>query len=268
MSRLPWIRALAAVGALLNGLPASAQEEAGQGKTYFGRTLSTHILLGVAPDYMGSNDYHLVPAGSLSLSTPGTELIFTAPDDGVSVALVGGNTLSAGLVGRWLPRRGNDGDLRGFEKIDWAVEAGGFVIWWPADWLRLRGEVRRGFGGHTSWAANLGADAVYRQGPWVVSIGPRVLWADDDFTSTYFRVTPTEAARSPFGINAYAPKGDFRSPGGIGSVEYRWNRRWSFTADVEYQRLIGDAADSPIVTRLGSQDQFSANIGVRYTFGQ
>jgi outer membrane protein len=268
MSRLLWIASLAAVAALLNGLPASAQEEGGQGKTYFGRTLSTHMLLGLAPDYIGSDDYEPVPAGSLSLSTPGAEVIFTAPDDGVSVGLVGGKAFSAGLLGRWLPDRGADGDLRGFDKIDWAVEAGGFAIWWPADWLRLRGELRRGFGGHTSWAANLGADAVYREGSWVVSIGPRVRWADDEFTRTYFRVTPLEAARSPFGINAYEPKGDFLSAGAIGSVEYRWNRRWSLTADAEYQRLTGDAADSPIVSRLGSEDQFSANIGVRYTFGQ
>jgi len=268
MSRLCWIVALGAISALLGALPAAAQEDGKDGKRmiFFGRALSAHVLLGVAPDYIGSDDYRVRPAGSLSLSTPGAEPVFTAPDDGVNLGLIGDNTFSAGPVGRWRSGRDDHGDLKGFDKIDWAIEAGAFAVWWPADWLRLRGEVRRGFGGNTAWAATVGADAVYRKASWTMSIGPRLRWADDKFTRTYFGVTPAEAARSPFGVTAYDADGDFLSMGVLGSLEYQWSPRWSFTSNAEYQRLTGDAADSPIVSELGSKDQFRVTVGVQYAF--
>ena len=56
--------------------------------------------------------------------------------------------------------------------------------------------------------------------------------------------------------------------GGLASAEYRWSRRWSILADVSYQRLTGDAADSPLGARLGSRDQYRGAIGVRYRFGR
>jgi MipA family protein len=263
------IAASAVLVALLGAGPAAAQEAGGQpGMTFFGRVLSVHVLAAYVPDYMGSDDYEVAPAGSLSLLRPGAERDFAAPDDGVSLGLIGDGRLYAGVLARWRSAREDDGDLRGFEEVDSAVEAGGFVTWWPADWLRVRGEVRRGFGGNTSWAANLGADAVYRDGPWVVSAGPRVHWADEDFTSTYFEVTPADAARSPFGLQSFNPGGDFWSAGALASVEYKWRPRWSLTADLEYQRLTGDAADSPIVNQLGSEDQFRTSVGMRYKFSR
>ncbi len=186
----------------------------------------------------------------------------------MNLTLIGDNVLSAGLQGRWRSGRDNDGDLEGFDKVKWAVEGGAFARWRPIEWLRLRGEVRHGFGGHSSWGANAGADVFRREGPWVMSVGARVRWADSDFTRTFFQVTPAEAERSLLGVQPYAPHGDFLSAGGLVAVEYRWNRRWSFSADAEYHRLMADAADSPIVADLGSADQFRVTVGVRHTFGQ
>lgn len=113
---------------------------------------------------------------------------------------------------------------------------------------------------------DLRGDAVARQGPWVVSLGPRFSWADEDFTRTYFAVTPQDAANS--GLAAYAPGGATTSAGVVGSAEYHFTRSWSLTGSLEYHRLFGDAADSPIVAELGSQDQFSATVGIRYWFGR
>lgn len=226
------------------------------------------VGLRVAPDYIGSNDYRLYPSGSINISRRGTQPSFGAPDDGVSYGFLGGQGWSAGVVGRWRSERDNDHDLRGFEKVDWAVEGGAFVNYWPNDGLRLRGEVRHGFGGHHSWMADLGADAVWRRAPLVASIGPRFSWGDDDFTRTYFGVDPMEAARSPFDIASYAPDGAALTAGLVASAEYRLNRHWSLAAVGSYRRLLGDAADSPIVADLGSADQFSATLGIRYTLAK
>ena len=260
--------AVAVMGLLSLAAPARAQESI-EDMTFFGWALS-NVRLGVrvAPDYMGSDDYRLLPSGSLNLYRRGTDPGFGAPDDGVSIGLVGDRTLSAGFSGRWRSGRDNDHDLRGFDKVDGTVEAGAFVASWPADWLRLRAEVRHGFGGHDSWVADFKADAVALRGPWSVSIGPRLSWADDDFTRTYFSVGPAEAARSPYGVMAYAPDGAAVSAGALASAEYRFARRWSVTGSIDYRRILGDAADSPIVVDLGSRDQFNTSVSVRYWFGR
>jgi outer membrane protein len=257
----------AAAAALVGSTPALAQDSGG-GVTIFGRTVSASLKARVSPDYMGSDDYRVVPAGSISLSKPGEDSRFSAPDDGASLTLVGGDALAAGLTGRVRgPRDGKD-DLQGFDDVDWTVEAGGFVNWWVTDSLRTRLEVRRGFGGHEGVVVDVGADVVSVGDRLTLSIGPRFRWADDEYARAYFGVTPQEAARSPFAIAAYNPDGGASYAGVLASADYRWNDHWSITADADYRKLLGDAADSPIVAQLGSEDQYSASIGVRYSFGR
>jgi outer membrane protein len=255
--------------ALMSGAPANARVSDLADVTVLGWSLNNlRVALRVTPDYMGSNDYRLRPGGSLNISRHGRQPSFGAPDDGVSLGLFGGRGWSAGLSGRWRSARGNDDDLRGFAKIDGAVEAGAFVNYWPKDWLRVRGEVRHGAGGHHAWVADLGTDALWRKAPLVVSVGPRLSWGNGDFTRTYFGVDPVEAAFSPFGVAPYAPEEATLTAGVLASAEYRLDRHWSVTAVGNYRRLLGEAADSPIVVDLGSPDQFSATLGVRYTLGR
>lgn len=258
----------AALGAaaLAIASPAAAQEIAAP--ELFGWTLES-VRAGVryAPDYLGSDDYQPWFTGAVVLSPRNAAPVaFSAPDDGVSIGLLGQGPLTAGLAGRWRSSRDDDNDLAGFEEIDGAVEAGVFVNWWPADWLRVRAEARRGFGGHESWVGGLGADAFVRHDRWVFSAGPRLEWSDADFTRTYFAVTPADAARS--GVRPYAPSDDTWTPGALVSAAYKVNPRWSLEASATYWRLTGEAADSPIVADLGSEDQFSASLSVRYTLGR
>jgi len=256
---------------LMAALPAAAQDDSSQGyMSFLGWSLtSARVGVSVEPDYLGSNNYRVGPTGSLSFSRhPGERSKFSAPDDGFNLGLAGGDMLSAGLVGRWQPGRNNHAhDLRGFDDVGGTVEAGGFVNWWAGDWLRVRGEVRHGIGGHVDWAADLGVDAVARTGDWIFSAGPRLSWADDRFTRSYFEVSPLEAARSPFAIQPFAPHGSFWSPGALATAEYRVSKSWSFALDGAYRRLTGDAVKSPIVAKLGSKDQLSTTLSVRYAFG-
>jgi outer membrane protein len=253
--------AAASTAAAQEGIPAP---------TVFGWTLDS-VRAGVryAPDYIGSDDYRAWFTGAVVLSRHDTSPEpFGAPDDGVSLGLVGAGPLTAGVVGRWRSSRDNDNDLRGFDKIDGTVEGGVFVNWWPADWMRVRAEARHGFGGHDSWVGDFGADAIVRADPWVLTAGPRLGWGDASFTRKYFEVTPLEASRSPLGIQSFSPSGATWSPGAVVSAEYRLNPRWSLESVGSYRRITGDAADSPIVAGLGSRDQFSVSLSVRYTLGQ
>jgi MipA family protein len=268
MNRIAWAVAAAAASLLTAGAACAQDASPPDGLSVFGWYLSKARLgVGVEPDYLGSSRYRVAPSGSVSFARRGAyPRAWAAPDDGFSVGLVGGGTMSAGLVGRWRSGRDNTHDLVGFDKIGGTAEAGGFVNWWPTDGLRVRGELRHGIGGHDDWSADLGADAVARPGPWVLSIGPRLSWADDTFTHSYFDVSPADAARSPFGLQPFAAGGAYWAPGGLASAEYRMNRAWSVIAVAQYRRLTGDAAASPIVAGLGSKDQFQASLSVTYAF--
>ena len=257
---------LVAVIAAVAASPAAAQEA----PTVLGWTLDS-VRAGVryAPDYLGSDDYQPSLTGAVVLSRRVAAPTPTgAPDDGVSLGLLGRGAVTAGLVGRWRSERKDEDDLRGFDKIDPTVEAGGFVNWWTSDWLRLRAEVRRGFGGHEAWVGSFAADAVARGERWTLTAGPRLDWGDDDFTSTYFAVSPLEASRSPLGLAAYSPSGMSWSPGVVASAKYRVTPRWSVESIATYSRITGDSADSPIVEQLGSPDQFSISLSARYTLGR
>lgn len=260
-----------AMGALacLSAQAVQAQtDDASRDVTVFGWAVSGRVSANLSPDYLGSNDYKVGPSVSLSFHRSGQPRTYHAPDDSTDFQLLGGETLSGGLIVRARSRRDDSGDLQGIHKVGFALEPGVYAEWWPADGLRLRGEARRGVMGNSAWSGDVAADLVHDDPRWLLSIGPRVHLGDSRFTRTYFDITAADAARSPFGIGPYAQDKAFVSWGGLASAEYRWSPRWSVLTNASYQRLLGDAADSPIVAHLGSPNQYKASIGVRYRLGR
>jgi outer membrane protein len=109
------------------------------------------------------------------------------------------------------------------------------------------------------------ADFVLRhRDTYVFSIGPRARWADDNFHDAYFSVTPAVAAAP--GLPAYNAGSGFHEVGLYSSLTYMLDRPWGVYGYAGYDRLIGDAADSPIVTAFGSRNQYSGGIGLFYNF--
>ncbi len=51
-----------------------------------------------------------------------------------------------------------------------------------------------------------------------------------------------------------------------GSATYRFNPQWEVTGYVRYDRLVGDAADSPITVLTGSPNQWTFGAIVGYSF--
>ena len=89
-------------------------------------------------------------------------------------------------------------------------------------------------------------------------------WADGDYMQSYFGVSDHQAARSGYGR--------FDAGSGIADVGLDARLNWAFTdhwllfGSVGYSRLTGDAADSPLVDKEGSADQFRAATGFAYRF--
>jgi outer membrane protein len=246
---------------------AQAADDSSSDLTLFGWNLSGRVSVQVAPDYLGSKRYSVGPTASFSFHRAGSQHRFHAPDDSPSLQLLGDAAFSGGVIVRGRSSRKAKDDLRGVHKVDFALEPGVYLEAWPAEGFRLHGELRRGVTGNQAWSGDVAADLVSDDGKWVVSAGPRVHLGDSRFTRTYFDVTPADAAGSPFGLTPFAASGTFVSWGALASAEYRWSPRLSVLADMRYDRLTGDAADSPIVAKIGSANQVRGSIGVRYRFG-
>lgn len=223
--------------------------------------------LKVGPTYPGADDFSVLGFPSFDIRRVGEPKRFSTPDDGFSLTVYENSGFRFGLAGRFRGGRylSDDRRLFGFKDVNWAVEPGVFLEFWPLEMIRLRAELRHGVNGHHGFVADLGLDGVARYGRFTFAAGPRLALGDSDFARTYFGVTPAESALNGL-VPAYRPSGGATSVGLASSLSYDWSEQWSSTVSVSYARLVGDAADSPIVKRFGSENQFTFGASLSYSF--
>ncbi len=63
------------------------------------------------------------------------------------------------------------------------------------------------------------------------------------------------------GLDQYSANGGLLATGLEVGARYLFNERWGVEGAIGYDRLVNDAADSPI-TGQGSADQYTARIGI------
>jgi outer membrane protein len=221
----------------------------------------------VEPRFPGSDKFGFTGYPGIEVRRADTPAHFSAPDDGFSVTLYDNPWFRVGPVLRIQSGRYYEDDRRlvGLRKIDWTVEGGVFAEIWPVEFIRARIEVRHGFNDDSGFVGNVGVDYVVPYGAFRFSVGPRLAWGDDRYTRTYFGVTALEATLNPR-VFAYRPDGGVTSVGALGAVTYNWSPTWSTTVYAGYNRLTGDAADSPIPRNIGSRDQIVAGATLSYSF--
>jgi len=155
--------------------------------------------------------------------------------------------------------------LQGLGNVPWAIELGVFAEYWMVPWLRTRVEVRQGFNGHHGIVSDIFVDAVVPVGTqWTFSGGPRVTLASTAATSPYFGINAAQSAAS--GLPLFDAKGGVRSVGAGTQARYSWTPQFATHAFVEYERLNGDAASSPLVEQRGTPNQFTFGIGATHSF--
>ncbi|MBI5582185.1 MAG: MipA/OmpV family protein [Deltaproteobacteria bacterium] len=95
-----------------------------------------------------------------------------------------------------------------------------------------------------------------------IGLGTGAGGGSESFMNAYFGITPAGAAAS--GLDAYATGAGFRSVYGYPMVIWQFHPSWAAGAGLIYQRLVGGAADSPIVKERGSADQWMGGVGLGY----
>ncbi|SNR58250.1 MipA/OmpV family protein [Paracoccus sediminis] len=222
---------------------------------FAGREFSVDLGVGVdvGPDYPGSDDAEAGPWliwRNAGFGQPGTN-----ESEGFALSP------SFGTVGE---REASDNpDLAGMEALGRAYELGLRVSYGMGP-VMMSGSVRRGFDGHEGLTGEVGAkyrtDLSDRVSLWSgLSLG----YGNGEYNDTYFGVDAADAAP---GRPAYDIGGGFNKAAITFEARYALTENTALLGEVEYGKLIGDAADSPVV-----QDEYqpSLKLGIvrRFSFG-
>ena len=232
-----------------------------------GWTVTVGIGGEMQPSYEGAGSSELAPKPIISIRRAGTPARFKSMRDNASFALIDVGGFRAGPVGNYKAARkaADHSELRGLRDVDFAVELGGFAEYYAFDWLRLRSELRRGLGGHEGIVADFSADVIVPLNERMTfAAGPRYRVTDAKYAETYFSVSNIEALAS--GLPVYDAKGGSSAVGAGAQLRYKFDPQWEVRGYVEYDKLLGSIADSPLVKFRGSTNQVTYGLGVAYSF--
>lgn len=217
-----------------------------------------------APDYAGSDDYEFGAIPTLEISYQ--DKIYLKNTE-LGWKLLDTEQLQAGVLARY--KFGRDADdnaaLRGLGDIDASVEVGGFMKYQtgPIDWsLALAQDVA---GGHEGWVAEFGAGYNYMVSQQLMLFSKAAVEVlSQDAMQSQFGITAAQAAAS--GYNVHNVDLGVSQVGLSFGANYVITPAWHLTGIANAGRMVGDAADSPIVDQNGSVNQFSLLAGVSYHF--
>ena len=242
------------------------------------------IGAGVAwiPDYEGSNDYRMIPAGAVRGKYRG--IAFNTNGTYLYVDLVPGNgkvTLDAGpIIGLRFDnrRRSDDPIVRQMIRRKTAIEAGGFGgvsfhgILDAYDTLSFRLDVLHDIGSahrSTLFDPNVSFSTPVSRRTYV-SLGAGAEFVSSKFANYYFGVTPADVIATGGALPLYSPRG------GMKNWKVNLLLDQSITGNLlgglsvfglgQYSRLVGDFRRSPIVAQRGSAGQWLGAAGLAYTW--
>ena len=247
------IRLAVASALALAPLTATAQSADGPGLAF---TLGAGVE--AVPDYFGSDEVTAGPGFSFDLVylSVGPFSFGSRDFDAVPEGF--------GFRGsfRYVSERSGD-DFEGADRlgdeVDAAFEIGGGVRY-AQPWWEAFAVARRGFGGHDGVVGDVGMDLIARPTERLtLRGGPRLFYGNDSYAETYF-ATADGTGRAGAGFDA---SGGLLSSGVEVGAEYRLTQAWGLSANVRYDRLRGDAADSPITQE---DEQVSASLLVTRRF--
>lgn len=223
--------------------------------------ISIGLTSGFSPDYEGSNDYRFGYGPSISASWRDTIFL---KNKTLGANLIRQTKLKAGLTIAKASGRSEDKNakLEGLGDVDGSIEAGGFMTYRMKP-LRFKAEVRQDIAsGHEGALVTLSGGTTLPFEIPQVSVELGMTWASEDYMTSFFGVDAQQSLDS--GLKRYDADAGIKDIKVSMTTGYAFTRRWRIGAAIEYQRLVGDAADSPIVD---DKNQFLAGFRLSYHMG-
>jgi outer membrane scaffolding protein for murein synthesis (MipA/OmpV family) len=226
----------------------------------------------LASDYEGSDRYKLYPLPIVGWIRDGAYVRLEG--DTIMTNILPMSLFELGPAARWIRKRSDVADDRiaRMRNVSGTLEAGalfGALIRDPDEPLRqagVRATVLQDISGsHDGFEVKLNAlGGIPLDDQWSLIMNVSSRYASDDYMDTYFSVDANNAGRS--GLSPYRAESGFKDVGVDASLSWFFSDHWGVGFIAAYTRLIGDAADSPIVRTAGSRDQFTGAITLNAQF--
>lgn len=231
---------------------------------------------GVVPEYPGSNIYQWVALPSVEWAGRGLALRTAAL--GFEVDVVPWKGLDAGPVIRFDTGRDDLSDVEDpvverLEAVAASLALGGFAasqipVGFPESQppLFVTGRLAwvQGMGhGHGGSVVETDLGLLKPGNPVTVGVGLTTRWVDTPYARSYFGIDRQAAQDS--GLAAFEARRGLHALGGRALIALQLTDRFAAGVFTAYSRLVGDAADSPVVTERGSPNQWVGGLTLRYT---
>ncbi len=237
--------------------------------------LRVGLGVGAAPQFAGSDEYRIIPFPSISYKTEKFEI--TTRGIGVQANLSQSKYVDFGPIIRLDTGRNdfNDVDdplIARLAQIDAGLELGGFVgTSYPLAFsedgrptlLTAGISAVQSLGGHEGVLASASLGFVKPMGAVTLVGSVSSTYATDKYNQSFFGISAEDALAT--GLSEFDIDGGVRDVGAGLVISYNFNEKWRLTNIAQYTHLIGDTADSPIVTR-GSQSQLFGGLNISYRF--
>jgi outer membrane scaffolding protein for murein synthesis (MipA/OmpV family) len=242
-----------------------ASSQSNQSQTY-GQDSDLSIRLGAIgiykPEYEGSDDYEF--KGFPMINITWRDMIFFHPRKGLGAYLWNKNDMKFGVSMSYSFGRDEDdsGDLSGLGDIESGANAN--VLFERAiDDFSFNAHYEQQFtGSDTGFQVHLGLGYNLLIGE-QTKLKPvvKTTYSSSDYVEEYFSISQSQSSRS--GLPAFDADAGFKSVGlNIISI-YRLSRHWGAQSMAGYKRLVGDAAESPVVK---DENQYLFSVGLSYSF--
>jgi len=230
---------------------------------------SIGLGIGLRPEYEGAKDREMRLMPNINLRYGDTLFLrgMTAGANLFKQQTAQGLVVTAGplLALRRGRNAGDNAALTGLGDIDRSLDAGAFVRLRMGGWQAgadVRKDVSNGDGGTT---VNLSAGYGRPLAPKLqLRATIDTTWASAAYMNTFYGIDATQSLNS--GLARYDAGAGVKSVGAGLMADYGFSRDWGAFASLRYKRLVGDAADSPIVAGLGTESQVTTSVGLKYRF--
>lgn len=245
----------------LQGGPAIAETE-----TQGDWTVALGGGVGLAPEYVGDDDYETLFVPYVDIRWKDTLFLSTRKGLGAQIEVADG--LKAGAALTYLRGREQDdsADLIGLREIDDSV-GGQLFLEYAYGPIVADVSVTRDLGDGTDGTkaeAGLGFRALLLDGRLRALLRGSLSWADDEQNGAYFSVSAAEALAS--GLPVYTAGGGLRDIGLSANALYSLSDTWSLGAIASVAWLQEDAADSSLVRLRGDEQQAFVGLFAAYSF--
>lgn len=228
-----------------------------ESKSDYSYTIGAGAL--IRPEYLGSDEYEVTPVPLVNIQYG---RFFARMGDGIGANIIETPGFTAAVAVYWMQGYGDDDVPTGIDKVDTAL---GGRVFMTANMKGIEAKltVTQAI---TKSDRGLLVDAGVAYPVRVTDrlrIVPKIgtTWGNDKYMDGYFGINASESTAS--GLAAYEPSNGFRDVSARISARYRITDNVSAMGLVGVTRLVGDAADSPLVKE---ETQLVGVLGLTYTF--